>query len=832
MWAPRGRIPEHGTLAPMTHPAAGLVVLAGLLLAIRVVPASEPARPPASVTPRQLAEAAFDQGIRPLLSAYCVRCHGGDKAKGDLNLDLYRRGSAAVGARPVWKRVLVELRHGTMPPDEEKQPSEEERQGLATWIASLRRLDPPDPGRVTVRRLNRAEYSHTIRDLLGVDGDPGTDLPADDVGNGFDNIAEVLSLSPLLMEKYLLAADAVLDKVIVDDQLRVALAASEMPAVIDGKPDPGRPLPRPEARGDGKGDGKDLKSARVRILTTPGEVYTAISAPKEGRYQIRVRAGAEQAGKEPVRLAVKVDNQVVSEITVLASARSPSPYACTVVLPAGARRVSVIFINPYSEPLEEAAADPGKGPATVAAKPKDAAKGAKLRQRTAVIDGIEVVGPPASPPSDLHRRLVVAVPGKDLTPRDAARQVAERFAARAFRKPPTSGQLERLLTVFDLADSQGEVYSESIKLMAKAALISPEFCFRIEDDLPAGPDGVQSVGAYDLASRLSYFLWSTMPDEELMALARDGTLRDPAVIEKQVMRMVDDGKARALVDNFAGQWLLLRKILEATPDPKQFPEFTKELQQALYDEGAGMFSAVLKGHGSVLDFLDSDWAMLNERLAKFYGISGVSGPQLRKVALSDRNRGGVVGLGALLTVTSHTAHTSPVKRGKWVLEELLGDPPPSPPAMVPPLDEQRKKAAGASLTLRQLMERHRSDPDCASCHRTMDAIGFGLENYDPIGRWREHDEGGAIDAAGELPGHRRFDGPAQLKRLLMGRKDDFVRVLAAKLLTYALGRRVADGDDLALDAVCAAVAKDGYRLDRMIIEICRSYPFLYRRAAP
>ncbi len=475
----------------MMHPATGALVLAGMLFALRAMPASEAARPVGSTSPSQQAESDFDHGIRPLLGTYCVRCHGGDKTKGDLNLNQYRSGSAAVGARPIWKRVLVELRHGTMPPDQEKQPSEAERQGLVTWISSLRRLDSPDPGRVTVRRLNRSEYSHTIHDLLGVDGDPGGDLPADDVGNGFDNIAEVLSLSPLLMEKYLLAADAVLDRVIVDDQLRLSLAASEMPAVIDGRSDPGRPLPRSDAKSEGKNEGKnegkDAKNARFRILTTPGEVITTISAPKEGRYQIRVRAGAEQAGKEPVRLAVKVDSQVVNEISVLASARSPTPYACTVALTAGARRLSVIFLNPYSEPLEEAGGDPGKGPASVAAKPsKDAAKGVRMRVRPAVIDGIEVIGPPASPPGELHRRLVVAAPGKDLTPRDAARQVAEHFAARAFRKPPTSGQLERLLKVFDLADSQGEVYSESIKLMVKAALISPEFCFRIEDDLPAG----------------------------------------------------------------------------------------------------------------------------------------------------------------------------------------------------------------------------------------------------------------------------------------------------------------------------------------------------------
>ncbi len=849
MRTPRRGILGHGFTTSMMPPAACWVVVASLLLALRAAGAGEAARlspPAAPAQPAQLVEASYEQSIRPLLATYCVRCHGGDKTKGDLDLKPYRSGAAAVGARPVWHRVLVELRHGTMPPDQERQPSADERQGLVAWIAALRRLDPPDPGRVTLHRLNRSEYSRTIHDLLGIDGDAASELPADDVGNGFDNNAEVLSLSPLLMEKYLLAADAVLDKVIVDDQLHLALAASEMSAVIDGASSPGRPLPLPEPHSAGRSeakDGKDNKdnkdkeprNPRLRILTTPGELSTAVSAPKDGKFQIRVRAGAEQAGKEPVRLAVKVDSQVVNEITVLAGARYPTVYSCTTALAAGTHRLAVIFLNPYSEPLDDDGGDTGKGPATVSAKPKDpgkeAAKPARARVRTAIIDGVEVIGPPAATPTELHRRLVVAVPGKELSPHEAARQVAERFAARAFRKPPTPAQLARLLKVFDLADGQGEVYSEAIKLMIKAALISPEFCFRIEDELPAGPDGVQSVGAYDLASRLSYFLWSTMPDDELFARARDGTLREPAVIEQQVVRMLLDARAHALVDNFAGQWLLLRKILEATPDPKLFPDFTKELQQALYDEGAMMFACVLKERGSVLDFIDGDWTFLNERLAKFYGIAGISGPQLRKVALVDHNRGGVLGLGALLTVTSHSTSTSPVKRGKWVLEELLGDPPPSPPAMVPPLDEQRRKSGGANLSLRQLLERHRSDPDCASCHRTMDAIGFGLQNFDAIGRWRERDEGGAIDAAGELPGHRRFDGPAQLKRLLMERKGDFVRLLAAKLLTYALGRKVGDGDEQVLDTVCAAVAKDGFRLDRMIIEICRSYPFLYCRAA-
>ncbi len=775
------------------------------------------------------AAATYEHDIQPLLARSCAACHGADKQKADIDFSHYQKGEAALAARPLWKQVREQLATGLMPPPKEKQqPSAVERAAILAWIRTLRTLDAPDPGRVTARRLNRAEYDNTLRDLLGLDAKPAAEFPLDDVGSGFDNNGDVLSVSPLLMEKYLVAADTLLDKVVVDDQLSMSLYGVELAATVDGKAEAGKPV---EAAAAQRESTPESREARRRVFTGAGEVATTFTAPKEGRYTIKVRAGAEAAGGEPVALAVKVDGQLVGEARVNAGLRSPTSYSVTTPLSAGARTLTVIYMNPESE-AKTAPAPAAPTPATTAKPAKPASAAAKpkaVKERALAIDGIDIVGPPAGPPTELHKRLFVAAPGKDLDRKSAARRIAERFAARAFRRPASDEQVERLLRVFALADAQGEVFSESVKLMLKAALISPEFFFRIEDDHPADAAGVYPVDDWELATRLSYFLWSTMPDEELFAQAKAGTLHQPAVLEAQVRRMLKDAKSRALVDDFAGQWLQLRNVFTATPDAKAFPGFTKEIRAAMYDEGALFFDAVLHEDRSVLEFIDSDWTFLNARLARFYGIAGVDSPTMRKVQLSDPNRGGVITLGALLTVTSTPVRTSPVKRGRWILEEILGTPPPAPPAAVPPLEDQVRHDGGKAQSMRQLLAHHREDPGCASCHVVMDAIGFGFENFDAVGRWRDQDAAGAIDSAGELPGGRRFSGPAQLKKLFLERKDDFVRVLAGRLLTYALGRSLADPDEAVLDRIAAAVAADGYRMSRLVVEVARSYPFLNRR---
>jgi hypothetical protein len=744
------------------------------------------------------AVAAFDQQVRPLLATYCTGCHRADKAKGDLNLDQYASGAAALRARVVWKDVAEKLHTQEMPPARaERHPAAPERGLIESWIISLRSFAPPDPGRVVARRLNRNEYDNTMRDLFGVDWKPAADFPVDDQNEGFDNIAESLSVSPLLMEKYLAAVDTILDKAIVPEPIDLKLSGMRLAVTADGK-----------TLEPGADDGP-------RTLTAAGEVALTIGVPKEGRYQLKLKLGAEQAGVEQVKVAVRIDDKPAEEFKVLAPAKVPGLHAVMLKLAAGTRRITVAFLNPGGD--DKPVGKPGaKAPAPTAAPAK----------RALVIDSLQLQGPPGPPPSEVQQRLLVARPGADLAKRDAARQIAERFAARAYRRPPSAYESELLLRVFDLADRNGEVFEDAVKLMFKAALLSPQFLFRIERDRSAGSDGAYALDDYELASRLSYFLWSSMPDEELFTAAAAGRLHQPEVLADQARRMLKDHRAQALVENFSGQWLQLRNVLSAQPDEKQFPAFDQGLRQALFDEGVALFGSVLREDRDIGELIDCDYAFLNERLAKYYGISGISGPQLRKVAISDRTRGGVLGLGAVLVSTSNPSRTSPVKRGKWVMEQLLDLSPPPPPPLVASLDQQpTTTSTGQPLSGRQRLEAHRADAACAGCHLTMDAIGFGLDNFDPVGRWRSDDGGIAIDASGVIAGEA-FSGVVGLKAILLKRKGDIIRCLARKLLTYATGRLPIDADEISIDRI---VAGSNQRLTALIIELVQSYPFRFRR---
>ncbi len=446
-----------------------------------------------------------------------------------------------------------------------------------------------------------------------------------------------------------------------------------------------------------------------------------------------------------------------------------------------------------------------------------------------MLDQLELIGPPAPPVPESHKRIFIAKPSADVAKRDAARTVIERFATRAFRQPVTPEKLERLLKLFDLADRDGEVFEEAVKITLKAVLESPLFLFRVEQSRQSSePNGAYPVSDWELASRLSYFLWSSMPDDELFDLARQGKLRDAATLDKQVRRMIKDPKSHAMTEDFAEQWLHLRSLETFQPDPKKFPEYDKALKKAMLDETTMFFEYVMREDRSILEFIDCDYTFVNERLASHYGIANVSGPAMRKVQLSDRNRGGVISMASILTITSNTNRTSPVKRGKWILEEIVGDPPPPPPPAVAQLPEQDKGSA-AGLSLRQMMERHRTDPVCASCHTRMDPIGFGFENYDALGRWRTEDGGKAIDVSGTLPGGVTFKGPIELKNLFLSRKDDFSRRLSEKMLIFALGRGLNADDDLVIEAINDAVAKDQYRFSTMVTQVVKSYPFLNRR---
>ncbi len=753
--------------------------------------------------------------VRPLLDTYCVKCHSPEKHKGDLDLASIKDEEVGRKSIRLWRKVIDKVTTKDMPPeDAAKQPTPAEAEKLVTALRTLKRPSgPPDPGVVTIRRLNRSEYDNTIRDLVGLDLKPAAGFPSDDVGEGFDNIGDVLSLPPILLEKYHDAATMILDKAIVIEQVDLKFSAGQLAGVHEGKP--------LEAKADGK----------TRTFTALGQVDLDAGAPVDGKYTLKIRAGGDQSGSESSKMVVKVDNEVASEIKVMATVAFPSSYSATLTLKKGAHHIAVCFANPHSDSDPPAGGAGGKsnggsGNATAKAPAKPAKPPAV---RSLMLDQLELIGPPSPPVPESHKRIFVAKPSADLAKRDAARAVIERFATRAFRQPVTPEKLERLLKLFDLADRDGEVFEEAVKITLKAVLESPLFLFRVEQSRQSSePNGAYAVSDWELASRLSYLLWSSMPDDELFDLAKQGKLRDPATLDKQVKRMIKDAKSHALTEEFAEQWLHLRNLETFQPDPKKFPEYDKVLKKAMYDETTMFFEYVMREDRSVLEFIDSDYTFVNERLASHYGIANVTGPAMRKVQLSDHIRGGVMSMASILTITSNPTRTSPVKRGKWILEEIVGDPPPPPPPAVAQLPEQ-DKGSSAGLSLRQLMERHRSDPVCASCHTRMDPIGFGFENYDALGRWRTDDGGKTLDVSGTLPGGVSFKGPIELKTMFLNHKDDFTRRLSEKMLIFALGRGMTTDDDLVIDAISSAVAKDQYRFSTLVTQVVKSYPFLYRR---
>ena len=446
----------------------------------------------------------------------------------------------------------------------------------------------------------------------------------------------------------------------------------------------------------------------------------------------------------------------------------------------------------------------------------------------------QILAPPGEPPTAVQRRLFGDDPRGDAERKVAARQAAQSLARQAYRRPPSEAEVDVLMRVFALASDQGKTYAESLRLMLKAVLVSPQFLF-----ITPAPDAIAETASdivplddHQLASRLSYLLWATMPDAELSALADAGTLHDPQVLAAQARRLIADPRSRALFDGFGAQWLGLDKLAAKPFDDAMFPQMTAALRTSMYDEGRLLFESILRENRSLATFIDSDYTFLNDALAAIYGIpaGAPSGPAMRKVALRDAKRGGILTMPGVLATSSFPNRTSPVNRGLWVLEQVLGEHIPPPPADVPALEEQGHEAT--ALTLRQRTEMHRADPVCANCHNVLDPIGFGLENFDAIGRWRDLDDsGGAIDATGELPGELRFGTPQELKRIIAARTDDFCHNLTGKLLAYALCRQLEGYDEVMVDQLSRAVADDGYRMQTLVVRVVTSYPFTHRRLA-
>jgi hypothetical protein len=540
-------------------------------------------------------------------------------------------------------------------------------------------------------------------------------------------------------------------------------------------------------------------------LDEAGAIFCNYTAPRAGELVYRVRLVSRHNDKDRddrPKLSFRVDGKEVRNQVANFQPNNPVSLEVRTKVEAGSHRLAVALTNPSDEKVAE----------------KD-----RRAIRVVYFEILEPAEPPKIP--DAYFKVMIGS-GKDES-RDRGRQILANFAARAYRRQVRDDEVNRLMKLFDLAKEQGDSFDKSIGIALQAALVSPHFLFRVEKDrTPDRPDGSYPLNDWEIASRLSYFLWSSMPDEELFRLAEHGKLTDPAVRAGQVKRMLRDPKAFALVENFGGQWLNLRNLQTAQPARYEYSTWDESLRTAMRRETELFFNAVMTEDRSVLEFLDADYTFLNERLARHYGISGVKGDEFRKVKLTDPNRGGVLTQASVLTITSNPTRTSPVKRGKWILENILGTPPPAPPPDVPDLKEGRDVALTGSL--RQRMEQHRANPSCATCHERMDPLGFGLENFDGIGGWRKVDGKFTIDASGVLPDGSKFSGPAELKKILLAKNDAFRRCLSEKMLTYALGRGVDAGDRATVERIAAAVKRDGNRFGQLVLEIVNSDAFLRR----
>ena len=777
----------------------------------------------------------FVQDGLPFLQQYCFDCHSGEQPPAELALDFFVDNASLIKHRQVWDRVLEALIAGQMPPSDSHQPSVAEVGAFTDHVLAIfdhaDRNAKPDPGRVTVRRLNKTEYKNTVRDLLYIDFDPTESFPADNIGHGFDNIGDVLTLSPLLMERYLDAAEAIANRVILVD-----------PPPPSKRYRNGRSL---DPRND------KVPEGRYRLLDpTAEEPWKSGPFTTDGQnlkffadVEIIYRATlyAEIEGQSPVKIALFVQGE---ELTEVSTSDELAGLIGINLKPNSKIKILKIF--------EITARDPEK-PQTIEVqvnrmahvkragiamvKPENGQPPARLQIRH-----LSSEGPLETRPATQFKILACSL---DKSQTEQTREVLTRLLRRGYRRAPSQDEVERLAQFVESVQASGQKWEAGIQQAIKVILCSPKFLFRLElDDRPDSPEP-RPMDEFHLASRLSYFLWSSMPDDELLKLAENNQLT--ANLESQVKRMLAEPKAVALVRNFGFQWLQIQRLTTVAPDSKQFPTFNPKLRTAMLKETELFLESIIREDRSILELLDANYTFLNQPLARHYGIADtkgnwigkpvqvpggkpIKGRKFRRVDLQGRSRGGILTQASVLTVTSNPTRTSPVKRGRWVLEQILGSPPPPPPPDVPELAEDKETVSGS--TLRQRLEQHRKDPSCANCHAKMDAIGFALENYNAIGGFRSKDGEFEIDSSGQFPDGTSFNGPADLKQIIVDRKNLFVRCLTEKMLTYALGRGLAYYDRPTIERMVTNLESNDYKFSALITEIVKSYPFRLRRGIP
>jgi len=756
----------------------------------RTTPAAAAARSSAARTvSKPPTVAAFTAATKELFDDTCSECHNPTDLSGGFDVNVYRSVETLATDRDRWESILAKLKTREMPPDDAViQPSDEQIHTLVKLLEKeFERADAamkPDPGRVTARRLNRAEYTNTIRDLLAVDFRADRNFPTDDSGEGFDNIGDVLTVSPVLMEKYLAAAGRIAER---------AIATGSLPKPVEVE--------------------YSLRFKNLRRID-PSNVEATHRFDFDADYELKIGLPGQRAkDAAPVTLGLWIDGRLVQTTTV------------------ETRPSGLVYFNPFSE--ERIRVPITEGDHTLRLGFIDDPFVKTLAQDEIYKDSVNkwvgavtVIGPFAtSGEKPSRKKILVCDPASG--PRCVDRILAT-LARRAYRRPVTGAEVAALKRFVDMARADGQSVEQGIGLAIQAMLVSPHFLFHIERDLyPNDPSRMHRVSDVELASRLSYFLWNSMPDDELLSLAERRRLSVPLVLDTQVKRMLADPRSAAMAENFAGQWLEIRNLDAIKPDPQKFPAWTPELRDAMKTETRMFFDTILRENRPVGEFIDARYTFLNELLAKHYGIDNVTGPEFRRVDLATGERGGVLTHGSVLAVSSYPTRTSVVIRGKYILQNILGTPPPPPPADVPALDEQ---AVGTTASLRKQMEAHRTNAICASCHSRMDPLGFALENYDAIGKWRTMDGGFPVDSSGVLPGGKKFANSAEMRQILTERVPELTRTLTEKLLIYSLGRGLQRYDRPTVNGITKRVAASGYGFQTLVQEVVRSLPFQSRRA--
>jgi hypothetical protein len=753
------------------------------------------------------------------IERFCLDCH--NETDREAGLVLERRDLANLAAdAEIWEKVIRKLRGRLMPPPGGPKPDGETVEEFAVYLETsldaATALNPKLP-RAPIHRLNRTEYGNAIRDLLALEIDVAEFLPADDEGYGFDNIADILRVSPSLLEQYLGASAKIASLAVGDpDTPLVSSVFRAPPDLAQSGHIEGLPL---GTRGGILVEHLFPLDANYDFSVFLQRNIVGYMTGLEWRHEIEITIDGERVFHANV--GGEADNAMSDENFSAAADTIDARLRARAFVAAGPHEVGIAFVARDSaeshEPLELHTRD----------QDLQNMNGLPVVDYVTIAGPIDAVGPGATPS---RAKIFTCRPATEADELPCAEQILGRLARLAYRRPVAEDELGVLLGFYSAGRVRG-TFDSGIQSALRVMLTSPQFLFRTETD-PAdlAPGTVFPVDDLALASRLSFFLWSSLPDDELLAVAEQRRLSEPEVFAEQVRRMLDDPRAAALVENFAGQWLFLRNLQSARPDVATFPDFDENLRRALRRETELFFASIMTEDRSVTDLLDADYTFLNERLAQHYGIPGIYGSHFRRVTLTDEARRGLLGQGSILTVTSYPNRTSPVLRGKWIMENILGTPPPPPLPNVPTLAENEPGLAARSL--RERLAEHRSNPVCATCHDVLDPLGLALENFDAVGRWRTAEPGGVVDASGQLADGTAVDGPISLRAALVGRREQFVGVMAQKLLTYALGRGIEYTDMPTVRAIVRAAERDDYRFSALVLGVVNSAPFRMRMVQP